>query len=242
MSFKVLQITDSHLLATETLLRGVNTRRILTSCLDKIDDAIDAIFLTGDVSEDGSPASYHYAAKALSTVNCHVYWIPGNHDTLHVMRDVFAQYPLFSWPSFLVLNHWRFIFLNSTIDGTNDGLLADDQLIILQEQLQQATQLKQQLVLVMHHHPLKVGQQGVDGCMLRNSDAVLALLAQHACAKLVICGHVHGDYTLPYQHLTLETGPSACFQWRPGDVLDSQYGYKVYDFSDDYQARAYFFR
>ncbi len=55
--------------------------------------------------------------------------------------------------------------------------------------------------------------------------------------KLIICGHVHGDYQVKYKNVMIETAPATCLQWLRGTKIlkiDQKIGYKIYHFDDEY--------
>ena len=83
---RLLQLTDPHLgaLAAETLI-GLNTEESFKDVLSLIRDSgidYDLIIGTGDISNDGSVASYQRFIDAVREYlpNIPLAWLPGNHD------------------------------------------------------------------------------------------------------------------------------------------------------------------
>ena len=85
---RVIQVSDCHVPQNpRTPYRGLNADRNLISLLPAMRHwQPDLVLLTGDVSEDGSPASYGRVSAHLSTVGAPALALPGNHDDAAVMR------------------------------------------------------------------------------------------------------------------------------------------------------------
>ena len=96
----------------------------------------------------------------------------------------------------------------------------------------------------MHHHPHPVGTPLVDACMLQEADDFLAQVKQHPEIKLMICGHVHGNYQITYGKQMIEACPATSFQWQTGTSTletESKRGFKRFAFqADTYQASTTF--
>jgi hypothetical protein len=65
---RLVQITDCHIFATaEDRLQGLNTRQSFAAVRDAVvnhQDGLDLLLATGDLSQDGSTASYAYLVQA----------------------------------------------------------------------------------------------------------------------------------------------------------------------------------
>lgn len=71
--------------------------------------------------------------------------------------------------------------------------------------------------------------------ILENREAFLKIIKEHPKVQLIICGHVHGDYTIKTESFTLEAGPATCFQMQKGSTtlnISEKLGYKVYCFDE----------
>lgn len=90
-----------------------------------------------------------------------------------------------------MIDDWpvRIIALDSSIDGKPYGRLGEPQLGWLSSVLN-ANQLKPTLVM-LHHPPFKTGIGHMDWSMLRDSDELAAVIAEHPQVERVLCGHVH---------------------------------------------------
>ena len=116
-TYTVFQLTDSHLSADPAAcMRGINTTDSLkaVAALAESFAAPDAIIATGDLSQDGSEASYRRFREVVSRPNIPLRWLPGNHDDAAMMQhcaDDEAQ-PL-------RLGKWHVILLDSQLLGAN---------------------------------------------------------------------------------------------------------------------------
>ncbi len=131
---KIIQITDTHLFKNKNfLLNNVNTNSsfdvvINKAKLDLIDR--DAIFLTGDLSQDESKESYELVSESLSKLNKKIFWIPGNHDSLLNMCSVFSKNTSFYKGPVFLTPLWDFIFLNTKKNNQEYGYLPCEELLI----------------------------------------------------------------------------------------------------------------
>jgi len=242
---KIIQITDTHLFADDTLeMYGVKCNIKFNEVIKKIihEDSHDAdiIFLTGDLSQDETIESYKKIADTLSPLNIPVYWIPGNHDHLERLESVFLSTKNFNREIQLSLPDWHFIFLNTKIDGRADGQLSQSELSILKNKIS-ATPTNKKIAIVMHHHPAPVDTPLIDHYILKNGhDFWDSVTGTHV--ELIMCGHVHGDYSFKYNNIMIESSPATCLQWEKGTkdlITDNRIGYKIYHFDrDGYRAMA----
>src|SRR3990167_10732885 len=116
---RIVQVSDIHLYGDKAhSLLGVNTQESFTALIThlKQDKKSDLILLTGDLSQDGSKASYVYITDVLKELEVPVYYIPGNHDNLSTMMEVYPRENI-SQNKHIVLKNWHIILLNSQKDG-----------------------------------------------------------------------------------------------------------------------------
>lgn len=234
--FKVIQITDSHLFKENADLFGVDSNKNFNFIINKVIDTelvdLDAIFLTGDLSQDQSPESYEIIADKIASLKVPAYWIAGNHDSLELMSPIFKQHAFLKFTRKLSTPSWDFIFLNTCLVGHDDGHISICEMQELENSIVNAN--NSNIALVMHHHPVEVGTPLVDNYILQNNQALLKLISKYNI-NLIICGHVHGDYSLKYHNTDIHTSPATCLQWKKGThelVIDHRIGYKIYYFKD----------
>lgn len=231
----IFQITDTHLFRDDnTLMYDVNTHKNFHAVLEKIRNYRDIkphfFILTGDLSQDESEESYIKIMDAMKSFHLPVYWIPGNHDDPEKMEYVFHQSSLFSKLRRLELKNWDLIFLNTKMNGTDKGFLSQQELCALEEELKKSVGHKQ-IAIIMHHHPVKVNTPLIDKYILTNSNDFWSIIHKHSHIKLIICGHVHGNYRLKYHHINIECSPATCLQWKIGASkleIEKNIGFKIY--------------
>lgn len=235
--FKVIQITDSHLFMSDKEMLGVNTNKNFSKVIDRVlsDDIkdADAIFLTGDLSQDETPESYKILAEKMTHFDKPIFWIPGNHDSTNNMDIEFSRIANFHRVNKLSTNYWEFLFVDTKKIGTDKGYITDSELKSLTEKINTINNDKK-IALVMHHHPIPVGTPIVDEYIIINSNEFWNALKNFKI-DLIICGHVHGDYQIKHGNTDIHTGPATCLQWQKGATeirMDNKIGYKNYYFRD----------
>ena len=236
---KVIQISDTHLFSNdEQDIFGVKSNFKFKEVMDKViaedSNDTDMILLTGDISQDETTESYQKIADHLSRLNIPVYWIPGNHDNLIQIEAVFQNAKNFNHKVSLSLPDWQLIFLNTKIEGRDNGQLSQSELVMLSYELA-ASPSHKKIAIVMHHHPAPVGTPLIDYYILKNANEFWDLVVGTK-VKLIICGHVHGDYRFKHNNIMIESSPATCLQWEKGTKelkTDLKIGYKIYHFDKD---------
>lgn len=242
--FKVIQITDCHLFKDDSLMLDVPTNKTFNAVIEHIKKEelqdTDAIFLTGDLSQDESKESYQRIVNLLGDIKKNIYWIPGNHDCITTMSNVFSENNQFIHTNHFHTDHWAFIFLNTKIDRNDYGFLSDLELDKLRRSLNQNSD--KSIAIVMHHQPAPVGTPMIDHCMLQQANLFWEAISSYS-VKVILCGHVHGDYSVKYnEQVTIEASPATCIQWVKGSIqpkFENKMGYKIYHFKkNNYVAKA----
>lgn len=222
----VVQITDSHLFADRAArLLGVATRDSLAAVVDQVlqeQRNVDLVLATGDISQDGSLASYRAFLEQTQQIAAPMAWVPGNHDERQVQqgRELTAENPQ---QQVLDLSHWRVIMLDSSIAGQVEGRLAADQLQLLKQALGSCGE--RHVLVCLHHPPVTSGCAWLDRISLTNDDELFACLADYPQVKAVLCGHIHQQLDVVRQDVRVMASPSTCIQFKPDSedfALDQQ--------------------
>ena len=201
---KLIQLSDLHLVSPGKLTSKVlDTNAILEETINEILSKkdyfgqIDGLVVTGDISDDGSMESYLSAYEKLSKLNVPILVIPGNHDLRDPMRKVFHENVQFSKNSSQF--DWVFEFdetliigLDTLVEGENFGFLEEKSLDFLSHQL--SNNRGSDLVLLIHHPPIKTGIYFMDQIGLTNSSDLSECLKATNRPIKILCGHVHGVY------------------------------------------------
>lgn len=238
-TLKIIQLSDTHLFANNELLHGNDCNKTFDLIIERIfkteSHDTDCIFLTGDLSQDESIGSYHHLLNAFKPYQIPVIWIPGNHDNLDLMRSVFSNSSLFHKVNQLELKHWLFIFLNTQLEGSINGFINQDDLDSVKDGIKKAESLNKNIVLVMHHHPAPFSTPLIDQYGINNQEELWIHII-NSNVKLLLCGHVHGDYILHYNNVKIESAPSTCFQFKKGSTtleIENLIGYKIHYFEQE---------
>ena len=200
----LIQLSDLHLVPPGKLTSKVlDTNAILEETISEILSKkdyfgqIDGLVVTGDISDDGSMESYLSAYEKLSKLNVPILVIPGNHDLRDPMRKVFHENVQFSKNSSQF--DWVFKFdetliigLDTLVEGENFGFLEEKSLDFLSHQL--SNNSGSDLVLLIHHPPIKTGIYFMDQIGLTNTSDLSECLKATDRPIKILCGHVHGVY------------------------------------------------
>ena len=214
---RLVQITDFHLLADPArAMMGINTEQSFLAALDlacRSQGRIDLFLMTGDLAQDPGAATYRRLRGHLDALPAPCYCLPGNHDEAGLIRSSLAGGHVFYQPQIL-LDGWQILCLDSTLPNDPGGLLAQDQLDLLEASL--AGQSDRHALVCLHHSPLPTGAEWLDTMILANHAELFALLRRFPQAKAVVFGHIHQALESRREGLSLFGCPSTCFQFKPG--------------------------
>lgn len=192
---RLVQITDCHLHA-DPLARsraGFPLRQLQAVVAHARRQRPDVLLVSGDISQDATPASYQHALAAFAELDCPWYWLPGNHDHPQHMADA---RPLLDQVD---LGEWRLLLLNTQVEGQPYGEVGEHQCQWLAEQLADDPR---PTLIAMHHQPLPVGAEWMDAIGLQDRERLWASLEGHAQVKAVLCGHIHQAFAARHAHGT----------------------------------------
>lgn len=211
--FRVAQITDCHLqndphqryrdLDVET-----HFDRVLAHALQQ---GPDVLLLTGDLVHHGGPQGYQRLHGKLAALPVPCYWIPGNHDDAQLMQQIGGEMNRRT----LVYDPWVILLLDSSSlpDGRGSGSLARQELDFLDAQLRRYGD--KPVMVVLHHNPLPVDSGWQDPIMLANADALWQIIDAHPNVRLLLCGHVHQEWQLQRNGVSLFCTPASSVQFKP---------------------------
>ncbi len=194
----LVQLTDLHVVAEgEPLPGGVDTARVLADALRAVEESAirpAALVLTGDLTEDGSPAQYRRLRGIVEPVaarlGASLVYAAGNHDDRAALREHLLDEPTSDEP----LDHSvrvgdvRIVVLDSTVPGQAHGELTPAQLGRLRAEL--AEPAPAGTVLALHHPPLPSAAPLAASIPLVRRDELAAVVAG-TDVRLVLAGHTH---------------------------------------------------
>jgi 3',5'-cyclic-AMP phosphodiesterase len=215
-SFRLLQVTDTHLFAQpEAQLLGLPTQVTLSRIVDRIlalSARPDLILLTGDLSQDGSADSYEQLSRLLAPLKLPIYWLPGNHDCAETMTRSLLP-PIFQAEKCFLAQGWQFILLNSQIPGEVAGRLSPETLAVLTQSLELNPQ---PTTIAFHHPPVQLQAKWLDNSALQNPEDFFAVIDRFPQVKLVLFGHIHQEIAQERHGVTYLSCPSTCIQFAQG--------------------------
>ena len=206
---RVAHITDTHIVAEPgAQVDGIDSFPALESLLTMVQHDVwmpHLLLVTGDLSDDGSGASYQRLRDVLTPLGLPTYCVPGNHDVLSEMK-AHLHGGLIHVTGHVIRDHWQLILLNSQVPGQDHGYLDQAELAALEAALQRLP--RHHALVGLHHGPLPVCP--MPGCRLANADDLLALLGRHANIRGVVSGHNHCAVDEHRNGLRLLVTPSTC--------------------------------
>jgi 3',5'-cyclic-AMP phosphodiesterase len=194
----IAHVSDTHLLEGGAPLGGVaDTVASLertTGQLSRLGDRLDAIIVTGDVTDLGEPDAYRLVREALEplalSTGAELVWVMGNHDE----RAAFRSELLGEAPSdepvhrIIQLGGLRIITLDTSVLGYHHGALDEASLAWLDAELRGAA--PEGTILAMHHAPIATPLSLMDVLELRGQDA-LADVVRGRDIRMILGGHLH---------------------------------------------------
>lgn len=230
---RILQITDTHLVASPGLVAGVLDTQAALECavadiassLPKI-GPVDALLITGDLSDDGSVESYASLRSIMQPLGLPLLAIPGNHDARENMRAAFADLDLFASSGRL---NWvrdigplRIIGIDTLVEGSGSGVLDEATAGFLETVLA----FGGPVLLAMHHPPFASGIRFMDAIGLVGIELLEQCLARSPAQQIrIVCGHVHMMAAGNVGKAAAIACPSICSSFDPDFRPDAPIGF-----------------
>lgn len=216
---RLLQLSDLHVVAPGTLASGVlDTPALLRGAIDilmaRLDaiGPIDAVLVTGDVSDDGSAESYLAARAELDRLGLPILVVPGNHDRREGLREAFRDLPeipdagLIDWVA--DLGDTRVVGLDTLVEGQGGGRLRAESLDLLSDAIEGAG--VRAVVVALHHPPLRTGIRFMDAIGLEKLADLAETMSNCTGSTHIVAGHVHGVFQGRVGQHQVATAPSLC--------------------------------
>ena len=235
---RLLHISDIHLTDHGEPIWGVNTmehfHRLMNSVKQHSD--VNAIIVSGDISNDGSIWSYKYADGMFKELGIPTYWCIGNHDRLDSLQGSISYCEYLSEVNIL---DWGFIMLNSVIpDEINPdknkarGFVSEEQLDLIRD----ASARYENLAIVLHHPPIETGGW-LDRRILDNRRDLVSCIDECKNVKLVMYGHIHCFTNFEHCNIRYTSAPAVGYAFNndlPKFEIDyGAEGYSIVEINDD---------
>jgi 3',5'-cyclic AMP phosphodiesterase CpdA len=202
-------ISDLHLGGRET---AADRAEAVLAHLAALHRPLDALVLTGDLSDAGRQADYQWLSTRLGRF-AHVVAVPGNHDDRDALRGallgVAAGPEPGSGPVNTVHETGGLVILgcDSSVPGEDAGLLSDETLAWADTVLAEVSPGRP-AVLAFHHPPVLLHDQWLDGMRQFGADRLADLLSRHTRVRALLCGHVHQAVSARFGGVPLIAAPS----------------------------------
>ena len=213
----ILQISDTHIVPEGALVSGrLETAHSLARLVTRITSIrnqigpIDAVLVSGDLSDDGSAESYNRFKALMAPLDLPLMVIPGNHDAREPMRAAFAD--LLSKTGQLdwvrQVGNLTLIGLDTLVEGTGKGTLSAQSLAFLADAL--ATAKNAPVLLALHHPPFPSGIGFMDDIGLTNRAEFCEIIANYQGTLRIVCGHIHSMMVVDCAGHIAISAPSPC--------------------------------
>ncbi|HEY2240563.1 MAG TPA: metallophosphoesterase [Streptosporangiaceae bacterium] len=186
-------ISDLHLGGRENA--GDRAEAVLAH-LATLSRPLDALVVTGDLSDAGRLADYQWLSTRLGRF-AHVVVVPGNHDDRAGFRRALlggADGDVDSGPGPVntvhEVNGLIVLGCDSSVPGEDAGLLSDETLAWAGTVLAEVDPAAP-AVLAFHHPPVRLHDEWLDGMRQFGADRLAGLLSRHPRVRALLCGHVH---------------------------------------------------
>jgi 3',5'-cyclic AMP phosphodiesterase CpdA len=193
--------------------------------LEDLPGPVDAILVTGDLTDHGAAGEYEQARSLLSSSRP-VFTLPGNHDVRAAYRAGLlgerggAQAPVNQAHE---VAGAVFALCDSVIPGRVAGALAAETLTWLAGVLE-STSADTPVFVGVHHPPVALGNPAIDEIRLLDAQPFAELIARYPQVVAVLCGHAHtaAATTFAGRPLLVAPGVAATFRlpWERGELVD----------------------
>lgn len=183
---KLIHLSDIHLADEGKSIWGVNPKERLDYTINKISQIkdVDAIIISGDLSNDGSAWSYEYIDYCFAKLNIPTYCCVGNHDSKDQMISILSFIKV---EPITFIDDWKIVFVDSTIKGKGKGYVDEKELSFLKKEI---SEYSENIIVVLHHPPLPSGGW-CNKKVLINHDEVREMLTASKNVRLILYGHIH---------------------------------------------------
>jgi Icc protein len=212
----IIQISDLHippkneLVYSTKTIKCVDTRKNFLKLIQRINnEKFDFLVFTGDLSfMNGEIECYEWIKNELDKFDFVYYMIPGNHDNVLNLANVFNINSLIKDKEMyfsIETGSWKILFLDTSHD-----IISENQLSWL---VKEADLNNKKVAIFMHHPPAVCGCKYMDlNFPLKNNKEFQARTAILKRNLPVFCGHFHTDKKVIAGNLNIFLTPSCWVQ------------------------------
>ena len=211
------QLSDLHVGAAWEGVDPLPRLERVIAAVRSLPTPVDAVLVSGDITDDGSEESYRLARRLLDRLDAPVHVLPGNHDDRSRIR---AAFDLPGDGDELVDytaegGELRLVILDSSVPGQDPGAFESEQLRWLDAEL--GRESERPTILAMHHPPLTTGVPEWDAINLVASErqALAEVVARHPQLRAIVGGHLHRVAASTLAGCPVLSAPSTYLQGLP---------------------------
>lgn len=217
----VVQLTDTHIRPAGELVHGmIDTYANLTQVLQQLRASrqrIDALVLSGDLTDNGSPEAYRRLRDAVEPVaaelGARTVYVMGNHDEREAfgieLLGLASVDPDTTHDQVTEVAGLRIVALDSSTPRRHDGRLEPEQLDWLADQLREPA--PHGTLLVLHHPPIPSPVAATEYLRLEQPELLGTVLAE-SDVRLIICGHNHLTGASALNGIPVWIGPALAYR------------------------------
>jgi len=243
-SHRILHLSDTHLFGDGRRHYDlVDTRAALERVLERASSlgALDAVVVSGDLSEDGSAESYRILSGLLepwaAERGAQVVYAMGNHDLAEPFEEVLGERE-----RVVEVRGLRIVTVDSTVAGSGYGEVGEERLERLREILSESAD--HGTVVVLHHPPTPPTTGLFESLRLIDPEPLLEA-CREGDVRAILAGHYHHALVTETDpgYIPLVVAPAVAnttdVLWpAPGERAVRGSGFAVIDLPDDEPVRA----
>lgn len=191
---RIVHMSDIHLTENGRVIWETDTFDHFNRAINVVKQIrdVDAIIVTGDLSDDGTLWTYQYIDRIFASVGVATYCIPGNHDSIKTMLYEFK--PAFlKFDTSVHIKGWKIILADSVIVEDFDsnknksrGYLTEECLYRIESEIEEGLP-----TIIAMHHPSQEPGGWLNRKLLENRNEFNAMIGVYPNVRLVLYGHTH---------------------------------------------------
>jgi 3',5'-cyclic AMP phosphodiesterase CpdA len=193
--------------------RALERAKHVMAYLNALPGPLDAVLVSGDIADHGTPEEYEQAAKLLAS-RYPVLVCPGNHDRREAFRrglldpsvEIPGGDPAGPVNQVRRLPGVTFLLCDSSIPDRHDGLLDEETLGWLDRVLGEGPQ-DEPAIVVFHHPPVDLHVPFVDGIRQFGEKRLAEVVSRHPRVAALLCGHAHTGAASTFAGVPLLVAP-----------------------------------
>lgn len=212
MAFKIIQLTDLHLVKPGKTLFGIDPVERVDCALRDIEKNhadTNLLVITGDLTHGADEEAYGWLHSRLRRIEIPRRILIGNHDDRQIFKKYFPETPIDSHGFIQYIEPTvvgTMVYLDTNEPGTHKGCFCELRQKWLSEVLNNTLG---PVFLFMHHPPFPIGIDPMDRIMLEQREAFADIVRPHTFRiKHLFLGHIHRPLAGSWQSIPVSALPS----------------------------------